>query len=99
MNYRVDCQQKVVTVPGTPEAVKATQCFSRSRVVIRALQSNAGAVYYGGPAMDATHRQTLQPGQADSIELMGVGYFDLTKLYVDAENAGEGVEITYSVRA
>lgn len=97
MNYQPRVIVKTVASAGTPEAVSATDKLVRGRVIIRALPDNTDNVYYGGSDIDATHRATLAPGQADTLETLGdgSGYFNLKLIFVDAAVNGEGIALTY----
>lgn len=81
--------RKVVTTGGTREQVvtSETPC---SAVVVQALRTNSGNVMIGGSDVDVTvgseNGLDLTPGQTAVINLQ-----DLSILYIDADNNGEGV--------
>lgn len=84
---------KTVTTPGTAVTLAAAQPCSE--VVVTAKTNNVGIVVVGGSsvvAAEGSRRGTpLGAGDAMSLEID-----DLSKVYIDATNAGEGVTYTFT---
>lgn len=72
-----------------------------SQVVIQALPSNSGNIYIGDEDVSALEGAVLAPGtslaiQADVYEGdTDYSVLDLARTYVDSDNNGDGVSITY----
>lgn len=84
---------KVVAASGTPEPLAASgRPIVEGTLVVTPLPGNTGAVYIGGPETDAT--ATPPTGVAilhDVPNPVMVPVFDLSKVFVDAANNGEGI--------
>lgn len=85
--------RKVVAVAGTPEALTAA-ALSISWVIVTAETDNTGLIAVGDTAIDAaagTQQGTiLAAGQSATIPID-----DLSKVYIDASVAGDGVAFNY----
>lgn len=81
--------RKRVTTPGTQVPIGTTTVLSQG-VVVSALDTNVGNVFVGNSSVnrgaDATKQIELLPGQG-----IGVSINDLAKVYVDADNANDGI--------
>lgn len=104
MNWAPRVLKITVPVAGTPVVGLAAGFSGNAQVspkcIIAGLASNTSDVYYGGSDIDATHRRTLAPAQADEITAPGGGqasFIDLSTIRFDAAVNGEGFEITYFV--
>jgi hypothetical protein len=67
------------------------QSLHPKNVVVRACASNQGQVFVGDSAV-GKNDPGLKPGRA--LGMRGYPRVDLTKVYVDSEFAGDGVEVT-----
>jgi len=67
------------------------QAFHPRNVVVRACASNRGQVFVGDSAVGKSD-PGLKPGRA--VGMRGYPRVDLTKVFVDSEFAGDGVEVT-----
>lgn len=74
-----------VTTAGT--AVPLSSSTSIREVIVQAKRANTGVIYVGGSSVDSTRGRVLVPGQASEI----ISIDNLSKVYVDADNNGEGV--------
>lgn len=61
---------------------------------IKALTSNGGKIYYGGPNVASTNGMDLDAGDSEIFESKQ-GKINLSKIWLDADNNGEGVRIFY----
>lgn len=77
--------KKTVSTPGTAVAIVSTNTPVVA-VVVQALAGNTGLVYIGDSSVDSTNGMELQAGQAT-----GIAIDDLSKVYVDADDADDGV--------
>ena len=93
MPFRVRAMLIDVPAAGTPvEGPVATA----KKFILNAPAGNAGAVFYGGADIDATHRAALQPGTSSpEFEAPLAGEIDLSDLRFDAANNGDDVELVY----
>jgi hypothetical protein len=81
---------KSVTVAGVAEALVAitTAC---TKIYMTARDNNVGKIYWGGSTVDATNGDYIFPaGKIAPIEID-----DVNKIYINADNAGDGVKFTY----
>jgi len=76
--------------PGEPARISRQLNRPRS-VVVRAKDSNRGPVFVGDFSVSPSD-PGLNPGRA--IGMRWYPRVDLTRLFVDAENAGDGVEVS-----
>lgn len=67
------------------------QSLHPRNVVLRACASNRGQVFIGDSAVGNSD-PGLKPGRA--LGVRGYPRVDLTKIYIDGEFAGDGVEVT-----
>lgn len=79
--------RKTVTTAGTAEALSASEDIWEG-IVIKALDTNQGNVYLGGSDVDNANGFPLSAGQALPFD-----FDDLSQVYLDADNDGEGVAI------
>jgi hypothetical protein len=91
-----------VAAVGTP--VRFASSGRAAWVEITADPANTGLVYVGGPE---TTRGTGAPKTCVGVPLLpgiwhllressGVNYYDLTQLYVDADNATDAIDFVYA---
>ncbi len=85
--------RKTVTTPGTPVKLLATATACK-KVMATAPSSNGGTVYIGGITTSAV------AGSEQGLMLLPTGSAlieidDVSKLYIDATSAGEGVTFAY----
>lgn len=96
-NSMILSTQKTVTTAGTAESLLASSptggsfwpCFT-----IVAKSTNTGQVYIGGSDVDNATNDGLDAGQ--SIEFsctQGKNSYDLSKIYIDVDTSGDGVDI------
>ena len=82
----------IVPVAGT--AVQLHAAMDISKVIISALQENAGAIVVGGSAVVAllANRQgtPIYSGESLTLDIGRIG-----EIYLDAEHSGDGVSYTY----
>ena len=76
--------KKTVTTAGTAEALASSTAVKS--VVIKALYSNTGKVYVGNSSVSSANGIELEAGDA-----IGIDIDDLSKIYIDVDNNGEGV--------
>lgn len=86
--------EKTVTTSGTAVALGTTQRVKS--VTIIAKTSNTGQIYVGGSDIATTTNDGLDAG--DSLTVDAVGWMDLSDIYLDADNDGEGADF-YAVKA
>ena len=86
--------EKTVTTAGTAVALASSQRV-RS-VTIVAKSGNAGQIYVGGSDVDNATNDGLAPG--DALEVPVDSWLDLSEIYIDTDNNGEGVDF-YAVKA
>ena len=89
-------ETKVLSFTRRVGVVGERACISRQalrprNVVVRACASNRGRVFVGDMSV-GKEDPGLQPGRA--LGMRGYPRVDLTKLFVDGEFAGDGVEVT-----
>ena len=98
--------KKSVAAPGTRVALAATRTPA-SNAIAQSFDGNTGPVYIGdstvaydsGSDGKSYTGHKLVPG--DSVPLSEIGggsYLDLQSVYIDADNAADGVCITYGRR-
>jgi hypothetical protein len=89
----INCNRKTVTTPGTAERLTTTFTLCR-KVIITAPSGNGGEVYVGCSQVSAVAGSQkgllLLPTGSVSIDIN-----DVSKIYIDATVAGEGVTYTY----
>ncbi len=79
-----------VAAPGERSRI-SRQTLRPRNVVLRACATNRGQVFVGDSAVGNSD-PGLRPGRA--LGMRGYPRIDLTKVYVDSEFAGDGVEVT-----
>ncbi|MCW3128630.1 MAG: hypothetical protein N2V75_00765 [Methanophagales archaeon] len=82
---------KTVTTPGTPVKLPGITIPNGYALVVRAMPTNSGNIYLGNSkenAQDASKRITLAPDESTKLEVDKASV-----IWIDADNAGEGVEI------
>jgi hypothetical protein len=98
--------KKSVATPGTRVALAATRTPA-SNAIAQSLDGNTGPVYVGDStvAYDASANgksytgHKLVPGDSVPLsELGGGSYLDLQNVFIDADNADDGVCVTYGRR-
>ena len=90
----MDTLIKNVTAAGTAEPLNATS-FAVTSLVIRARPDNTGNVYVGGEDVDNT-KVPWEPGDFIGYDLDYANFgLDLNKIYVDADNNGDGVYLYF----
>jgi hypothetical protein len=77
--------QKTVSTAGTAEALSASQAILQG-VTIKALSDNTGNIYVGDSSVDDTNGYVLASG-----EVLPLPIANLSTVYIDADNDGEGV--------
>jgi len=77
--------KKTVASSGTAVVIVASST-PVSAVVVQALADNTGLVYVGDASVDSSTGMELQAGQAT-----GIAIDDLNKIYIDADEDGDGV--------
>ena len=81
---RIKTGQVTVSTPGTRVALgEATDIIS---IVVKAKSTNVGNIYIGGSDVTSSNGFILEPGDAISFDITG-----LASIYIDADNAGDGV--------
>ena len=85
---------KTVASAGTAEAVSSSSQRVKSLTII-AKAGNTGQVYVGGSDVASSTNDGLEPGAALIVE--AVSWLDLADIYIDVDNAGEGVDF-YAVK-
>ena len=90
--------QRLVTAAGTPEKVKEAPEWQQSKIIsvtFRAHTANAGYVYLGfsNGITFATDGFLLSPGETITLDVHDFrdAFIDLSKIYIDAANNGDGV--------
>ena len=103
MSYSADLKlvtnQRVVTAAGTPESLIETPANVKEArvklVIIRAHTTNAGNIYVGSSNQVAsTSGYTLAPGETVELDVSDEDFdvrLDLTQIWLDSDNNGEGV--------
>jgi hypothetical protein len=81
--------QKVVTIAGTAEAVGGD--VATKGLVIIADPDNGGNIYVGDSSIDESGAK-LPPGG-----ILPCGAVNLSRIYIDADNSGEGISYYYTV--
>jgi len=79
-----------VVAPGERSKISRQSLHPRN-IVVRACVSNRGQVFVGDSEVDKGD-PGLKPGRA--LGMRGYPRVDLTKVFVDSEFAGDGVEVT-----
>lgn len=79
---------KAVTTAGSRVALATTTACKK--VIICALDTNTGKIYYGGNAVSATSGAFIYAGGSVVLDIA-----DLASVYIDAGVNGEGVNFTY----
>jgi hypothetical protein len=90
MNTKVLSFTRRVVAPGERSKISRQMLHPRN-VVVRACATNRGQVFVGDSDVNKTD-PGLRPGKA--LGMRGYPRVDLTKVFVDGEFAGDGVEIT-----
>lgn len=88
---------KAVTTAGTAEAI-VTGSKLVSALGIQASRSNTGVVYVGGSAVTTGHSGLVALGTIGFTVNAAAGpmaYIDLADVYVNADNATDGVDYWY----
>ena len=80
--------KKTVTSAGTAEAVATGQMVNE--VLLIALSTNTGRVYYGGSDVASTTQEGLVAGA--SITITSQRPFDIGDLFIDVAISGDGVD-------
>jgi hypothetical protein len=85
---------KTVSSAGTAVALvaSATPCSS---FIIRAMENNAGAVYLGDSTVSSSNGKVEPRASIAFGGDQNTGVVDLLNIYVDADNAGDGVDFWY----
>ena len=103
MSYSADLKlvtgQRVVTAAGTPEALIETPANVKEArvklVIIRAHTGNGGDIYVGANnSVASTTGYILTAGETVELDVSDEEYdvrLDLTQIWIDADNNGEGV--------
>lgn len=78
--------QVTVAAPGTAEQLPDQRLPNSVGVVITALPDNAGNVYVGNGDVDSTNGDVLTADTSISLTVDNTN-----KVFIDADNAGEGV--------
>jgi hypothetical protein len=88
--------QKVVAAAGTAEPLSATKVLAYG-LVIKALAGNTEKVYIGGATVDDETGHVLAAGEVlKTSDLLPSGVpVDLSKVYIDSDENGEGVSVAY----
>ena len=94
--------QRVVTAAGTPEKLKEDPEFQQNKVIairIRAKTGNAGDIYitYDEQRANAsTVGDIIAPGEVYPLDVHDFydGFLDLSKIWIDAANNGDGISYT-----
>lgn len=85
-----DHDQKTVTTPGTAEQLPSMDVPAGYKLVVEALPTNAGNIFLGNSQANAestSKRVTKKPDTHISLQVDNAN-----KVWVDAANAGEGVQ-------
>ncbi|MBT4126603.1 MAG: hypothetical protein HOJ22_08335 [Chloroflexi bacterium] len=90
MTTKVVSFTRRVDAPGERSKI-SRQAFHPRNVVVRACASNQGQVFVGDSEVTRSD-PGLGPGRA--LGMRGYPRVDLTKVFVDGEFAGDGVEVT-----
>lgn len=77
-----------VTTPGTAVQVASTTAIGS--ITVKALASNAGKIYVGTSSVSSSNGFQLAAGDSVSLDIN-----DPSKVWLDADNAGEGVTYIY----
>lgn len=89
--------QKIVTTAGTRVALSATKKLL-SKLKIRALTTNTGAIYIGDVTVSSTIGYPLAAGveiDLDSLLVNDDDVIDISKIYIDSAVNLEGVALIY----
>lgn len=91
-----------VTTAGTRVPLKTGNGLYTQSVEISAASTNVGDVYIGPDSVASTTALGLSPGETTTINAPMVsgthGDIDLSQIYVDADNNGDKIFITYLAR-
>lgn len=87
-----------VPVPGTPVPLSATDLYVTS-VIIQSGPGNLGFMYIGGPTASLV-AFPLEPGRTveifgDNLDNGTTALLNLAEIFVDADQAGEAVNLLY----
>jgi hypothetical protein len=87
-----------VAAAGTAQPLSATS-IPASRVLVTAKSSNTGSVYLGAENVNSTsYGVILAAGDAQPLDAVSeLNVYDLSKIFIDADNNGEGVWVLYVV--
>ena len=80
--------KKTVTSAGTAEAVATGQMVNE--VLLIALSTNTGRLFYGGSDVDSSTQEGLVAGA--SVTITSRKPFDIALLFIDVAVSGEGVD-------
>lgn len=103
--FGVKAFKATVTSAGTRVPLSATPIYT-PWVKIQALTGNAGVVYLGGDDVSATKCISMSKTASDNsnivelsdIKLRGMSQdFDLSKIYIDAANSNDAVNVFYAI--
>jgi hypothetical protein len=90
---------KSVAVPGTAESLTSTDVYVVSVAVYpKTASTNVGNIYFGNSAVDrATSKQFIitPTNSGIGIDVSLGNKLNLKSLFIDADNAGDGVEFNY----
>lgn len=89
--------QKLVTTAGTAVALSATKKLL-SKVKVRALTTNTGAIFIGDSTVSASVGYPLAAGveiDLDDLLSNNSDVIDLSKIYIDSAVDAEGVAFIY----
>lgn len=90
MTSKVVSFTRRISTPGERSKI-SRQAFHPRNVVVRACVSNRGQVFVGDSEVNRSD-PGLGPGRA--LGMRGYPRVDLTKVFVDGEFSGDGVEVT-----
>jgi len=82
---------RTVTTPGAPVQLPSITIPNGYALVVRAMRTNVGNIYLGNSkdsVLDTSKRITLAPDESTKLEVDKASV-----IWIDADNAGEGVEI------
>lgn len=95
-----ETSQRTVTAAGTPERLFEGKELRIVYIGIRALLTNAGNIYIGKSPTTAVSTATpfiLSAGETIDLDINSFTdcYLDLSDIWIDSDNNGEGVAIIY----
>ena len=88
-----------VTTPGTAVPLSTSRIYTTA-FAVRAKLTNNGNIFLGDSTVTSSTGMFLQPGEtnektAQNVSRGVIQTFELSKIYIDAQNGGEGVIIEY----